>query len=158
MMKNKIKKIESLKKLVSQLKAKGKKIVFTNGCFDILHFGHIYYLSRAKKKGDILIIAVNSDKSIRKIKGPTRPVQNQKDRTGILSALEFVDFITIFNEANPYSVIKDLKPNVLVKGADWKKKDIIGADIVRKYGGRVCTIKFLPNRSTTRTLSKIKHL
>ena len=120
-----------LKKAVDEARAKGKKIVFTNGCFDILHVGHIRYLKEARALGDVLVIGLNSDKSVSVIK-PGRPVNPQERRAEILAALEMVDYITVFDEDTPYELIKLLKPDILVKGGDWKKEDIVGSDIARE--------------------------
>ncbi len=129
--------------------------MFTNGCFDLLHYGHIRYLEAARKKGDILVVALNSDASIKRIKGKNRPIISQGDRLGTIAALEKVDYVTSFGEDTPLKLIKMLKPDFLVKGADWKKRDIVGADYVRGYGGRVDTIKLSRGRSTTEIIKKI---
>ncbi|MFH1692370.1 MAG: D-glycero-beta-D-manno-heptose 1-phosphate adenylyltransferase [Candidatus Omnitrophota bacterium] len=151
----KIKPIAQLKKITDRAKKNKKIIVFTNGCFDIIHYGHVQYLQKAKAKGDILIIGLNADKSVRRLKGKNRPINCQKDRAGILAAFECVDYIVIFNEDTPFNVIKILKPNVLIKGADWSNKTIIGADIVTSCGGKVLTIPYLKNRSTSHIIEKI---
>jgi len=151
----KIKPISELIKIVSGLKRKGKRIVFTNGCFDILHSGHVQYLEKAKSRGDILIVAVNTDASIRKIKGKSRPINNQTDRTKVLAALSCVDYVTLFAQDTPLSVIQKLKPDILIKGADWSKEKIAGADFVSGYGGIVATIELLKGRSTTNIIDKI---
>lgn len=155
MLKEKIKSLNALKKIILQLKAKGRTIVFTNGCFDLLHYGHVKYLEDAKRKGDILIVAINSDASIRKIKGKKRPLVKQGDRLSLIAALESVDYAALFNEETPLRVIKELKPDILVKGADWDKKQIAGRDIVLGYGGAVSTIKLVKGRSTTELIKKI---
>ena len=155
MVHNKIKKISQLKEIISRLKRNGKRIVFTNGCFDILHPGHVKYLQSAKAQGDILVVALNSDSSVKKIKGPSRPLVTEFDRACVLSALESIDFVTIFNEETPLNVIKKIKPDILVKGGDWKKSNIVGADFVRSYGGKVKVISYLKNHSTTGILEKI---
>lgn len=146
-----------VKALASSLRAKGKKVVFTNGCFDILHAGHVKYLERAKALGDVLIVGLNSDSSVRKIKGPCRPVVPEKDRAVIISSLGFVDYVTIFADETPLKVIKAVRPDVLVKGADWKVGEIVGADFVKSYGGKVIAIPLLKGRSTSgliRAISK----
>ncbi|MBP7056719.1 MAG: D-glycero-beta-D-manno-heptose 1-phosphate adenylyltransferase [Candidatus Omnitrophica bacterium] len=151
-------KIKSLSELKSELKRSrrhGLKTVFTNGCFDILHLGHIDYLERAKKLGDILIVGLNSDGSVKKLKGPSRPINSQKARARMLAALECVDFVTIFNEETPAKVIKNLCPDVLVKGGDWKVKDIVGSDFVVSMGGRVVSLKFVKGYSTTGLIKKM---
>lgn len=144
-----------LAKILSSAVKKNKKVVFTNGCFDILHKGHVKYLADAKSLGDILVVAINSDNSVRSIKGKNRPINKAKDRAYILAALGSVDFVTIFNELTPEKTIKLLKPNILVKGADWKVSDIVGGSFVRSYGGVVKNIKFLKNYSTSSLIDKI---
>lgn len=151
----KIKSLKLLEKELLKLKEEKKKIVFTNGCFDILHFGHAKYLQEAKNKGDILVVGVNSDSSVRKIKGEKRPIVDEKNRLGLLSALESIDYLVLFNEDTPLKVIKALKPDVLIKGADWDKDDIVGSDIVQAYGGKVLTIKLVKGLSTTNLIKKI---
>jgi D-beta-D-heptose 7-phosphate kinase/D-beta-D-heptose 1-phosphate adenosyltransferase len=155
MIKPKIKSITRLKKIIKQLKAKGKKIVFTNGCFDLLHYGHVKYLQDAKKKGDILIVGINSDASVRKIKGKKRPLVHEKDRLRIIAALESVDYVVLFKEDSPLKIIKSLRPDVLIKGADWNKNNIVGSGIVLSYGGKVNTIELIKERSTTNLIKKI---
>jgi D-beta-D-heptose 7-phosphate kinase/D-beta-D-heptose 1-phosphate adenosyltransferase len=154
-LKEKIKNLNALKKIILTLKRKGKKIVFTNGCFDLLHYGHVKYLEDAKRKGDILVVAINSDASVRKLKGKNRPIVNQKDRLGLIAALESVDYVVSFNEDTPLKVIKELKPDMLVKGADWDRKQIVGSEFVLNYGGNVSTIKLIEGRSTTNLIKKI---
>ncbi|MCX7697900.1 MAG: D-glycero-beta-D-manno-heptose 1-phosphate adenylyltransferase [Candidatus Goldbacteria bacterium] len=146
---------KKLLKILKKLKIQGKKIVFTNGCYDILHIGHIRFLKKAKKFGDILLVALNSDSSVKKIKGDKRPIIPQRERAEVLSALEFVDFITVFYEPDPYNIIKDIKPDVLVKGGDWPLNKIIGADIVKKSGGIVKNIKYIKGNSTTEIINKV---
>ncbi|HDN86181.1 MAG: D-glycero-beta-D-manno-heptose 1-phosphate adenylyltransferase [Candidatus Omnitrophota bacterium] len=148
----KVKKLNELKKILDKLKKEGKKIVFTNGCFDLIHPGHIKVLKEAKRKGDILVVGLNSDKSVRKIKGPQRPILDEKTRARVVSALEDVDFVVIFNQPTPLNLIKTIKPHCLVKGSDWKKKDIVGRDLVKK----VFTVKILKGYSTTEIVNKIK--
>ncbi len=155
MMNNKIKNARALKSILLALKKKGKRIVFTNGCFDILHYGHVKYLQDAKSKGDILVIAVNSDSSVKRLKGPSRPVVNEKDRMGVLAGLESVDFVTIFNDNTPLKLIRLLRPDLLVKGGDWDEKDIVGGGLVESWGGKVISLPFVKNRSTTRIINKI---
>ena len=133
-----------------------KKIVFTNGCFDIIHRGHVEYLEEAKKLGDILIIGLNSDYSVKRIKGPSRPINNEEDRKKVLLALKSVDDVIIFNEDTPLELIKKIKPNVLVKGGDWEIKNIIGADFVLGLGGEVHSLAFREGHSTTKIIKKIK--
>jgi len=131
-----------------------KKIVFTNGCFDWLHVGHIRYLQEARALGDILIVGVNSDASVRRLKGPTRPVQTEADRAEILAALSSVSYATIFDDETPYELISFLRPDILVKGGDWKIDQIVGADLVQSWGGQVRSLKFVEGRSTTTLIEK----
>jgi len=152
---DKIKNLRKLKNIISYLESKGKKIVFTNGCFDLLHYGHVKYLQEAKKKGDILVVGINSDASIKRIKGNKRPVINERDRLGLIAALESVDFVALFKEDTPLEMINFLKPEVLVKGADWNKNSIVGKALVSGYGGRVSTVRLVKNRSTTNLIKKI---
>ena len=155
---DKIKPLEDLIREIQNLKAQGKKIVFTNGCFDILHPGHTRYLWEARQLGDYLVVAVNSDCSVRVIKGPDRPVVPQDARTEVLAALAFVDAVVVFDEENPKRVIESLLPHVLVKGGDWPEDRIIGADVVRRAGGEVRNIPFVEGFSTTSILDKIRRL
>jgi D-beta-D-heptose 7-phosphate kinase/D-beta-D-heptose 1-phosphate adenosyltransferase len=155
MLKDKIKNLRSLKVIIKKLQNKGKKIVFSNGCFDILHYGHVRYLEEAKKKGDILVVGINSDKSVKKLKGPKRPLVKQKDRLSLVAALESVDYVLLFKETSPLNVIKALRPDVLVKGADWNKPNIVGASFILSYGGKVYTIKLIQGRSTTNLINNI---
>ena len=135
----------------------GKKIVFTNGCFDILHLGHIDYLSKAKDEGNILIIGLNTDNSVSRIKGKTRPITDENSRAKILASLQFVDAVTLFDEETPYELISFVQPDVLVKGSDYKPEDIVGYDIVKAKNGKVVTIDF-QRYSTTAIEKKIKSL
>jgi len=132
------------------------RLVFTNGCFDILHAGHTSYLESARQKGDFLLVAVDTDASVRKLKGPTRPLNSLRDRLRVLAALECVDGVTWFGNGNPVPLIERLKPQVLVKGGDWKPSQIAGAPLVRSWGGKVHSISLLKGRSTTRMVQKIK--
>lgn len=131
------------------------KIVFTNGCFDILHRGHIEYLAYASSFGDILIVGLNSDHSVKSIKGPSRPVQDETTRALILASLVFVDKVIIFNEDTPYNLIKTIKPNILVKGADYKPEQIVGYDIVKSNGGEIVTIDLTEGHSTTSIINRL---
>jgi len=140
-----------LKDIVAELKQQGKKIVFTNGCFDLIHIGHVRYLTEAKKLGDILIIGLNSDSSVSRLK-PGRPITPEKERSEVLSALYMVDFITLFSEDTPYELIKEIRPDILVKGADWDIKDIVGADLVKE----VRNIPFVQGISTTNIIQRIQ--
>lgn len=155
MLKEKIKSLSALSGIIKKKQKAGKKIVFTNGCFDILHRGHAQYLEAAAKKGDLLVVGVNSDSSVRKIKGRNRPIVSGQDRAGLVAALKSVDFVVIFKETTPLKVIKALKPDVIVKGADWSPENIVGAKFVKSYGGKVLTIKLLAGRSTTALIKKI---
>ncbi len=150
----KIKSPKALKPLLRQLQKEGKKVVFTNGCFDILHIGHVRYLSKAKACGDILVVALNSDRSVRRVKGKNRPIVSENDRAEVIASLQFTDFVTFFKEDTPYNVISGLQPDLLVKGGDWKKDQIIGSDIVLKRGGKVKTIHYVKGKSTTHIISK----
>lgn len=147
--------IDELVEIRKQLKSQNKKVVFTNGCFDILHAGHVDYLNKSKELGDVLILGLNSDSSIRNIKGEKRPVVPQNERAFILSNLKAVDYVTIFNEDDPYEVIKKVVPDILVKGADWKVENIIGKDVVEKAGGKVETIEFVNMQSTTNIIKTV---
>jgi len=151
--KNKILNWNELKKAVDGAKAAGKNVVFTNGCFDIIHVGHARYLKEAKALGDILVIGLNSDKSVSKIK-PGRPVNPQEQRAEILASLEMVDYVALFDEDTPYELIKLLKPDILVKGGDWKKEDIVGSDIA----GETRSLPYVKGISTTELIEKIKKL
>ncbi len=145
---------ETLPAAVAALKGGGQKIVFTNGCFDLLHVGHIRYLQQAKALGDILIVGINTDKSVQKLKGPTRPVQNENDRAEILAALNAVDHTILFAEETPLELIKKIKPDFLVKGGDWKIPQIVGSDFVLSYGGAVHSLQFVNGQSTTSLIEK----
>lgn len=147
--------LSCLKRKIKQLKQNGQRIVFTNGCFDILHYGHIKYLEDAKSKGDCLVVAINSDSSIKKIKDKNRPVIGQGDRLKIVAALASVDYVVLFNETDPLEVIKALKPDILIKGSDWSKNNIIGAPFVESYGGQVLNVILVKNRSTSGIIKKI---
>ena len=152
----KIKDLSDLKKEIEAHKAQGKRIVFTNGCFDLLHPGHTRYLCAARNLGDYLVVAVNTDRSVKAIKGEHRPIQSQDERTELLAALSFVDAVVLFDEDNPLKVIRHLLPDVLVKGGDWTEDEIIGADEVKKAGGLVKSLPFVTGYSTTTIIEKIK--
>jgi D-beta-D-heptose 7-phosphate kinase/D-beta-D-heptose 1-phosphate adenosyltransferase len=141
---------------VEAYKKSNKKIVFTNGCFDLLHIGHVTYLEEAKKLGDVLIVGINTDASVRVLKGPTRPIQNENDRSEILAALKAVDHTILFSEDTPLNLIKKIKPDVLVKGGDWKIEQIVGSDFVMSYGGQVKSLNFVNGKSTTAIIEKSK--
>jgi D-glycero-beta-D-manno-heptose 1-phosphate adenylyltransferase len=146
----------ALKKELDRLRKKGKKIAFTNGCFDILHIGHVRYLREAKKTADILVLALNSDSSVRAIKGDKRPLIFQEERAEILAALESIDFITIFEELTPLALIIYLKPDVLIKGGDWHENEVVGGEEIKKWGGTVAIIPEITGKSTTNIVEKIK--
>ncbi|MBU9899310.1 D-glycero-beta-D-manno-heptose 1-phosphate adenylyltransferase [Prevotella stercorea] len=137
-------------------KTKGKKVVFTNGCFDVIHAGHIDLLQKAKEKGDILVVGLNSDSSIRRLKGNSRPINTLNQRIKVLSSIQYIDYIVVFDDETPLQLIEEIKPNVLVKGGDYKFKEIIGADFVTKNGGQVFSIPFVYNLSSTKIIDKIK--
>jgi len=153
--KSKLKTLTLLSLLSKKLRAQHKKVVFTNGCFDILHLGHVDYLERAKKLGDVLVVAINTDSSVKKIKGPSRPVNSQNDRAGVLSGLSSVDYVVFFGDSTPLKVIEKIVPHILVKGGDWKPSQIVGAEFVKSHKGKVRSLKFLKGRSTTKTIKKI---
>ncbi|HWR83986.1 MAG TPA: D-glycero-beta-D-manno-heptose 1-phosphate adenylyltransferase [Candidatus Deferrimicrobium sp.] len=142
-----------ISRLAARLRKARKKVVFTNGVFDIIHRGHIRYLQKAKAFGDVLIVGLNSDSSVRRIKGTGRPIQNESDRAAILLALKVVDYVIIFNEDRPDKLIRQVKPDVLVKGADYKMDEIAGAEFVRSYGGEVKRVVLLKGRSTSRIIA-----
>ena len=138
------------------LKRQGRKIVFTNGCFDVLHFGHVHYLLQARELGDILVIGLNSDDSVRRLKGPTRPINGEKERAFVLAALACVDYVVVFDEDTPKELIETVRPDVLVKGGDYTLDNIVGADFVTQNGGTVTTIPFVEGFSSTRIIEKLK--
>jgi rfaE bifunctional protein nucleotidyltransferase chain/domain len=154
-MKEKIKGRENLRKIIEDLKKEGKRIVFTNGCFDILHVGHVRYLEAAKALGNVLIIGINSDPSVRGLKGPLRPILPLEERAEILSSLGCVDYVTVFDEPTPLELITLLQPHILVKGGDWKKEDVVGREVVEGSGGKVAIIPFVPGSSTTNIIEVI---
>lgn len=155
--KSKLLKADNIDILLSVWRFKERNIVFTNGCFDILHLGHIDYLSKAADLGDKLIVGINSDASVKRLdKGAARPIQDEESRAILIAALHFTDAVIIFDEDTPYDLIKIIQPDVLVKGGDWKPEDIVGSDIVKAKGGSVTTIDYLPGYSTTDIERKIK--
>jgi rfaE bifunctional protein nucleotidyltransferase chain/domain len=147
---------QRLNEIVKALSGKEEKVVFTNGCFDILHKGHVQYLAQAADLGNVFFIGLNSDESVKRIKGPNRPIQDEDSRAYTIAALSFVDFVVLFNENTPYELIKKVRPDILVKGADYKAEDIVGYDIVMAKGGRVETIDFVPGYSTSAIEAKIR--
>lgn len=144
---------QDIENALAPLRGKNK-IVFTNGCFDLLHIGHVRYLQEARALGDVLVVGVNSDASVSRLKGPTRPIQNENDRAEILAALACVDFTVIFTEDTPLELIKRVRPNILTKGGDWKPEQIVGSDFVLASGGTVHSLQFVEGRSTTRIIEK----
>jgi rfaE bifunctional protein nucleotidyltransferase chain/domain len=157
-MRSKILKLSDLVKVIEGLREAGKRIVFTNGCFDILHVGHVRYLAAARSKGDALVLGLNSDASVKSIKHDNRPIISQDQRAEVLAGLACVDYITIFDEPDPLALIQTIKPDVLIKGADWKKAEIIGSDVVKSYGGKVVRIEVVPGISTSRIIQRILKL
>ena len=151
----KIKTLEEMLQVRSELRAQGRKLVFTNGCFDLLHVGHVRYLNQARALGDALVVAINSDRSVRENKGKSRPLVPEAERAEVLSALACVDYVTIFDEATPQSVIDAIVPDVLVKGADWGLSEIVGRETVEKAGGVVRNITLVPGRSTTSIVARV---
>ena len=144
-----------LSQIREKLKREGRKVVFTNGCFDIVHRGHVEYLTKAKALGDVLFVGMNTDSSVRRLKGTSRPIVCQDDRALVLAAFRVVDYVCLFDEDTPHELIKAIVPDVLVKGSDWTIDSIVGKDIVEAAGGNVQTIVFVPNRSTTDIIKKI---
>jgi len=152
-------KIKSLSEASQQVKAwqkEGQKVVFTNGCFDLLHLGHVDYLEKARNLGDKLVLGLNTDSSVSRFKGPERPLQDQNSRARVLASMQFIDLVVFFDEDTPQNLISELIPNILVKGSDYLAENIVGADVVKKNGGEVKTIDFVPGYSTTRIVEKIK--
>ncbi len=152
-----VKNFETIESSLAPFRSAGKKIVFTNGCFDLLHVGHVRYLQEARQLGDLLVIGVNSDASVKRLKGPTRPVQIENDRAEILAALAAVDFTVIFTEDTPENLIHKVKPDILVKGGDWQIDQIVGAPFVQSYGGKVMSLQFVDGKSTTKLIEKAQN-
>ena len=153
------KKIATLRRLKNILRCSpAKRVVFTNGCFDILHYGHVAYLEKAKALGDILVIGLNSDTSVRRLKGKARPINNETDRARVMAALACVDYVVLFSQDTPLELIKTLRPDVLVKGGDWDVSCIVGAEEVLADGGKVCVIPYIKSRSTTGIIDKIRRI
>jgi D-beta-D-heptose 7-phosphate kinase/D-beta-D-heptose 1-phosphate adenosyltransferase len=150
--------LPSLVRIRCTLGRAGKRVVFTNGTFDILHRGHVEYLARARRLGDVLFVGLNTDASIRRIKGKGRPINPAADRAAILAALASVDYVCLFGDNTPLRLITALQPDVLVKGADWKQGEIVGSDVVRRRGGRVRRVALTPGRSTTSVIKKVVRL
>jgi len=154
-MKEKIKTKEDLQRIIKDLKAKGKRIVFTNGCFDLLHLGHVRYLEKAKSLGDILVVGVNSDRSVQSLKGPGRPILPEEERAEILSGLACVDYLTIFDELTPFELISSLRPHILVKGGDWTKETTVGKEVVERSGGQVVILPLVEGSSSSNIIETI---
>lgn len=155
---SKIKTRNDLIELRESLVKNKKVVVFTNGCFDIIHRGHVEYLEEASKHGDVLIVGINSDQSTNRLKGKGRPIIPEEDRAYILASLSSIDYVCIFDEDTPFELIKIVKPDVLVKGADYNLNEIVGRDFVEQYGGKVLTIPLVPERSTTEIIHKMMNL
>ena len=155
---SKIKPLDQAKKMVEAWHSGGEKVVFTNGCFDILHVGHVDYLEKARGLGDRLVVGLNTDRSVRALKGKERPINDEKSRARLLAALTFVDAVVFFSEDTPYELISELLPDILVKGSDYLAENIVGADIVIHNGGRVETVDLVEGFSTSNIISKIKKL
>jgi D-beta-D-heptose 7-phosphate kinase/D-beta-D-heptose 1-phosphate adenosyltransferase len=147
---------EELVKIRVRLRDQGRRVVFTNGCFDIIHRGHVEYLTKAKAKGDVLVVGLNTDASVRRLKGPSRPVVSQDDRAVVMAALGMVDYVCLFDEDTPLELITAVIPDVLVKGADWPIDKVVGREVVESAGGTVQTIEFLADRSTTSIIERIR--
>jgi D-beta-D-heptose 7-phosphate kinase/D-beta-D-heptose 1-phosphate adenosyltransferase len=152
---DKIKDFDALLRDVYHYKKEGKKIVFTNGCYDLIHIGHVRCFQEGKNLGDTLIVALNSDRSVRTLKGPPRPIVPQAERAEIIAALDCVDFVTIFDQDDPLEIISAVKPDILVKGGDWTLNTIVGRDIVESYGGQVIPLPLVPGVSTTQIIETI---
>jgi len=155
-MSGKVFSIDELREERGRLRAEGKRLVFTNGCFDILHVGHVRYLAQARALGDALLVAVNSDRSVRELKGAGRPVMSEAERAELLAALESVDYVTVFDDASPRSLIAEVLPDVLVKGGDYRPDEIHGREEVERAGGRVLSLPFVEGASTSSIIEKIK--
>jgi D-glycero-beta-D-manno-heptose 1-phosphate adenylyltransferase len=153
----KLKSLEEIKAIVVDARTNGKKVAFTNGCFDLLHRGHVHVLRAARACADLLIVGINSDQSVKQIKGPTRPVLPESDRCELLGAMEMVDFVVLFNEPDPHNLISAIRPDVLVKGGDWHTEKIIGSDMVEEAGGRVVVVPYMKGFSTTEIIERIKN-
>lgn len=152
----KLKSLDDLVAIAAQARRDGKSVVFTNGCFDILHRGHVHVLRQAKALGDFLIVALNSDRSVKAIKGPRRPVLSEIDRVELIGAMEMVDYVVLFDEPDPYKLIAAIKPDVLAKGGDWSAEKVIGADGVEQAGGRVALIPYLKGFSSSEIIERIR--
>ena len=147
---------DELKEIIEKLKGEGKKIVFTNGCFDIIHPGHVSYLTEAKDLGDVLLVALNTDESVSRLKGPSRPLNSLEDRSIVMNALKPVDLVTSFHEDTPLEIISEIYPDLLVKGGDYEPEQVVGKDIVESNGGKLVLIQFVDGKSTTRIIEKMQ--
>jgi D-beta-D-heptose 7-phosphate kinase/D-beta-D-heptose 1-phosphate adenosyltransferase len=147
--------LATLKKKIAPWRRRGGKIAFTNGCFDLVHYGHVQYLQKAKRPDRILVVGLNSDRSTRKIKGPRRPIIGEKGRAALLAALECVDYVVLFDEETPLRLIQAVQPDILIKGADWKGKEVAGSDVVRRRGGKVEYIRYAPGFSSTNIIKTV---
>jgi len=154
---DKVKSPSEIVAIAAEARKKGLTVVFTNGCFDLLHRGHVHILRQARAAGDLLIVGLNSDRSVTAIKGMGRPVMAQTDRVELIAAMEMVDYVVVFDEPDPYKLIDAIKPNVLAKGGDWKLEQVVGADIVERSGGRVAVIPYLEGSSTTEIIERIRN-
>lgn len=155
-MREKVQSRDQIQATAARAKNAGKKIVFTNGCFDLLHVGHLRVLSEAKKLGDVLLVALNSDRSVREIKGPGRPILPEGERAELIAALEMVDYVTLFDEPDPRNLLREVKPDVLVKGGDWAEDKVVGRELVEGWGGKVAVVPYLADHSTTDIIKKIE--
>jgi len=153
---DKVKSLDELKAITAAARINAKIIVFTNGCFDLLHRGHIYLLREAKALGDLLVVAVHSDHSVRAIKGPPRPILSERDRLELIASMEMVNYVLLFDEPDPYNIISILRPHILVKGGDWSTEEVIGGDLVQGNGGKVVVVPYLKGFSTTEIIAKIR--
>jgi len=152
----KVKSLDELETLTAAARTNGKIVVFTNGCFDLLHRGHIYLLREAKALGDLLVVAINSDQSVKANKGPTRPILAETDRLELIASMEMVDYVVLFDEPDPYNIISILRPHILVKGGDWSAEEVIGGDLVQGNGGKVVVVPYLKGFSTTEIIAKLR--
>ena len=150
--------IDSLTEKLAWHRKRKETIVFTNGCFDVIHRGHIELLKFCKSQGDIIVVGLNSDDSVKAIKGPDRPIYNQDDRVAVLAALETVNYITVFDEPDPLELIKKVKPDILVKGEDWAQKGVVGREFTESYGGKVVLAPLVKGKSSTATIEKMRSL
>lgn len=154
---SKLKSTAEIVAIAAEARQQRRKVVFTNGCFDLVHRGHIHVLRQAKAAGDLLIVGLNSDRSVTTIKGPGRPVMDEANRVELIAALEMVDYVVVFDDSDPYKLIEALKPDVLAKGGDWKMSEVVGADVVERGGGRVVLIPYLEGFSTTKIIERIRN-